>query len=101
MTVKLMARLAFASDLDDCDPDTAAEELRKAGYTVHRLPDDDRRRYHPLDDHIEVTIDGADDEKIIDAIRREVDGIADRYGGLCLEVGAIGQDYIPFDPKDF
>jgi transposase len=32
-----MALAVFSGDLNP-DPDAAAEELRRAGYTVHRLP---------------------------------------------------------------
>jgi len=94
VTTKLMARLVFDSN---SDPDIAAEELSKAGYTVHRMPDGDLRRYHLLDDHIEAVIAGSADDKIMDAVYREVEDIAHRNGGLCWEVCAIDSGYIPFE----
>src|SRR5262249_42919083 len=91
----IMALAVFSGDLNP-DPDTATDELRKAGYIVNRLPDNHPLLAHPLDDFIEATIEACDDEKVIDAIGREVDGIADRYGGLCMEVGTIDRSYVPF-----
>jgi len=55
MTERLMARLVFDSD---SDLDLPAEELRKAGYEVHRMPMRDLLRYHLDDDHIEAVITG-------------------------------------------
>jgi hypothetical protein len=92
---KLMAQVVFGGD--DSDPDAAAEEMRRLGYTVHRLPPNHPTLCHPLDDFIEVTIDAPDDaNRVTDIICREVEPIADRYGGLCMEVGAAGEDYYPF-----
>jgi hypothetical protein len=79
MAERLMARLVF--DLD-CDLDLPAGELRKAGYAVHRVPYSERLRYGWT-----MTIS-----------RRSSPGIADRYGGMCLEVCTIESDYIPFEP---
>jgi hypothetical protein len=57
---RLMALAVFSGDLNP-DPDAAAEELRRAGYTIHRLPSHHPILCHPLDDFIEVTIDAPDD----------------------------------------
>jgi hypothetical protein len=95
MTERLMARLVFDSD---SDLDLPAEELRKAGYEVHRMPMRDLLRYHLDDDHIEAVIAGPFADKIVDAVWREVEDIAHRYGGMCLEVCTIESDYIPFEP---
>ena len=78
MATRLMGGLVFCGGLEECDPDSAADELRKAAYTVHRLPANHAILCHPLDDFIEVTIEAHDDEKIIATIEREVDGIAQR-----------------------
>jgi hypothetical protein len=87
MAERLMARLVFDSDTD---LDLPAEELRKAGYEVHRVPIDD--------DQIEAVIAGPFEDKIVDAVWREVEDIAYRYGGMCFEVCTIESDYIPFEP---
>jgi hypothetical protein len=92
---RLLARVVFGGD--DSDPDAAAEELTKAGYTIHRIPDGDLRRYHTLDDHIEAVIAGSTDDKIMDAVWREVADIVDRCGGLLMDLGPIDSGYIPFD----
>ena len=99
--MRLMVYVAFGgcSDtpwLDPPDPDTAADELRRAGYEVHRMPANHPILLDDLDDHIEAVIEGTDDRKIIHATMREVDGIVDRYGGCVIEGGAIGPDYVPF-----
>src|SRR6516225_7268967 len=95
MTERLMARLVFDPD---SDLDLPAEELRKAGYEVHRVPYSERLRYGLDDDHIEAVIAGPFADKIVDAVWREVAAIADRYGGMLLEVCTIESDYIPFEP---
>jgi hypothetical protein len=99
--MRLMVYVAFGgcSDLphlEPPDPDTAADEMRRAGYEVHRMPANHPILCDDLDDHIEAVIGGADDDKIIDATMREVAGIVDRYGGCVIEGGAIGPDYVPF-----
>ena len=101
MTSRLMVYVAFGgcSDipgLEPPDPDSAADELCRAGYEVHRMPANHPILCDPLDDHIEAVIGGTDDYKIIDATMREVAGIVDRYGGCVIEGGAIGPDYVPF-----
>ncbi len=90
-----MAYIAFSGDCEP-DPDSAAEELRRAGYEVFRMPDKHPILVHPLDDHIECLIDGSDDLKIISAIMHEIDGIVDQHGGMCIECGPIAADYVPF-----
>jgi len=34
----------------------------------------------------------------VDAVWREVEDIAIRYGGMCFEVCTIESNYIPFEP---
>lgn len=109
MTTKLMAVVAFGGGLGDpeytndpeceieLDPERAAAELRQAGYDVFLLPDKySPRLAHPLDDFIEAVIEGPDDPKVIDAIMSEVNAIVEKYGGLCMECGRAGKDYVPF-----
>jgi hypothetical protein len=91
---KLMAYVAFGGGREP-DPDSPAEELRRAGYDVFRMPDRHPILAHPLDDHIECLIEGSDDSKIIDAIMGEIDGIVDQHG-MCIECGPIAADYVPF-----
>ena len=83
--MRLMVYVAFGgcSDLphlEPPDPDTAADELRRAGYVVHRMPTNHPILCDPLDDHIEAVIAGANDDRIIEAVMNEVSGIVDRYG---------------------
>jgi hypothetical protein len=94
MAAKLMARLVFDSD---SYPDLAAEELSTAGYTVHRMSAGDLRRYSLLDDHIEAVIAGSADDKIMDAVWREVEDIIRPYGGFLFEIRTIDSGYIPFE----
>src|SRR5262245_37782933 len=95
MTAKMMALVVFSGDASD--PDAAAEELRSAGYTIHRLPPNHPTLCHPLDDFIEVTIDTPDDtDRVTDILWYEVEPIAHHYGGVCMEVGRIGADHYPF-----
>ena len=109
MTTKLMASIAFGGALGDpdftnyidrdfeLDADFAADELRQAGYEVFLLPDKySAQLAHPLDDFIEAVILGPNDPKVIDAIMNEVDAIVGKYGGLCIECGPIGRNYVPF-----
>ena len=97
MTAKLMALLAFAGDSEGIDVDRAADELRRAGYTVHRLPDSIRRRISVSgDDFLEAHLEGSDDPKVVDAMEREVDAIARKYGWDCVESGPIERDHVPF-----
>jgi len=89
----LMAYIAFGCELA-YDADAAASELEQAGYTVHRLPWKFRRLLEiPGDDHMEAVIAGRDDEN---EIMQEVDTIAEKYGGMCLQCGPIDQEYQPF-----
>jgi hypothetical protein len=88
-----MAYIAFGCELA-YDADAAASELEQAGYTVHRLPWKFRRLLEiPGDDHMEAVIAGRDDEN---EIMQEVDTIAEKYGGMCLQCGPIDQEYQPF-----
>jgi hypothetical protein len=90
-----MVYVAFGGGSDP-DPDSAADELCQAGYEVHRMPANHPILCHPLDDHIEAVIAGANDDRIIEAAMNEVSGIVDRYGGAVIEWGVIGLDYVPF-----
>jgi hypothetical protein len=54
------------------------------------------RLAHPLDDFIEAVIEGSDDLKVIKAIMDEVEAIVRKYGGICMECGPVGKDYVPF-----
>jgi hypothetical protein len=109
MTIKLMATVAFGGGLGDpesanvperhydLDPELAAADLRQAGYEVSLLPDKYTGRLaHPLDHFIEAVILGPNEPKIIEAIADEVGRIVGKYGGLCIECGPIGRDYVPF-----
>jgi hypothetical protein len=109
MTTKLMVSVAFGGDLGDpeftydverdfcLDPDLAAAELRQAGYEVFLLPDKYAGRLaHPLDDFIEAVAVGTSEPKVIYAIMNEVEAIVSKYGGVCLECGPIGREYVPF-----
>jgi hypothetical protein len=109
MIRKLIASVAFSGGLGDpsftndverdfdLDPDIAADELRQAGYEVSLLPDKYTARLaHPLDNFIEAVIFGPNDPKVIGAIMDEVEAIVRKYGGVCLECGPIGRDYVPF-----
>lgn len=112
---RLMLRVAFGGEFGDpeyeltkakgeeweqiLDVDAAAAELRRAGYEVFRMPE----KYggllaHPLDDFIEAHthIEGADNDKVIDALWNEVDAIVSKFGGLCWECGPIEPDHVPF-----
>jgi len=95
--MKIMATIVFSGDLNP-DPDAAAVALRKAGYEVRRMPEKFRPTLaHPRDDFIEALIesDGSDD-KIVDAIWKEIDTIVDQYGALCPQCGFVAANYIPF-----
>lgn len=109
VTTRLMASIAFGGGLGDPEftddlerhtdfnPDLAAAELREAGYEVFLLPDKySIQLAHPLDQFIEAVIVGPDDAKVIDAISNEIETIVGKYGGLCIECGPIGRDYVPF-----
>jgi hypothetical protein len=91
---KFSALVAFGGDCDNVDPDQAADELRRAGYEVRRLPDKYRRLLdHPRDDFLEVIFPCVDDPKAINFVWKEIDRIANPYAGCCDECG-------PLDPDD-
>jgi hypothetical protein len=110
MMIKVWALVVFSGELDP-DPDAAAEELRHAGFEVHRLPKKYRALLdHELDDFVEATIDAPAglsppgltvtdfDAKILSATMREVGHIVSQYGGCCEECGPISTDeYRPFE----
>ena len=97
MNAKLMALIAFAGDDSELDVDRAADELRLAGYEVFRLPAKyGGRLLIPLDDFIEVHVEGPDDTKIIHAVMDEINAIVDPCGGCCMECGAIERDHVQF-----
>ena len=109
VTMNLMASVAFGGGFGDPEftndperhfdlaPDLAAAELRQAGYEVFLLSDKHTTRLaHPLDDFIEAIIPGPDDPEVIEAIANEVEAIVGKYGGLCIECGPIGREYVPF-----
>jgi hypothetical protein len=80
------------------DPDAAAVALCRAGFQVTRMPEKFRSSLaHPQDYFMETAINASDCEKIVDAIMDEIDAIVDRYGGLCVECGAIPSHYVPFE----
>jgi len=92
MTTRLMAYIAFGTEIE-YDADGAATELEQAGYEVHRLPEKFRRLLEiPGDDHMEVVITSDDENDVL----KEVDSIAEKYGGACCECGPIGPEYEPF-----
>ena len=109
MTTKLLVCVAFGGELGDpeftndlerdfdLNPDLAAAELRQAGYEVFLLPDKyNGRLAHPLDDFIEAVVVGPNDPKVIDALMNEVEAIVSKHGGVCVECGPIGREYVPF-----
>jgi hypothetical protein len=109
MTTKLLVCVAFGGELGDpeftndlerdfdLNPDLAAAELRQAGYEVFLLPDKYTGRLaHPLDDFIEAVVVGSNDPKVIDALMNEVEAIVSKHGGVCVECGPIGREYVPF-----
>jgi hypothetical protein len=44
---------------------------------------------HPLDDFLEVVIEGPNDFKIMDAIMDEITAIVWRFGGYCNSCGPL------------
>ena len=65
---------------------------------MYRLPDKYRRRIViPGDDFLEAHTEGSDDPRVINAMEKEVDAIADKFGGDCMEWGTIGQGHVPFE----
>jgi hypothetical protein len=91
----------FTNDPDNhhivLDVDLAADELRAAGYEVLRLPAKYALRLcHPLDDFIEVRWVGSDDEKVVNAMWKEIDRIVTKYGGYADMCGPMAPDHVPF-----
>jgi hypothetical protein len=104
--MRLLFTVCFSGDCPECDCGAAAEALRAAGFEVHHLPPTVHARIwglHPLDDYLEVIIDGPpgheptpETDKIMDVIWREIDGLVDRFAGTCLECRLINGSYEPF-----
>jgi hypothetical protein len=96
--VKIVGTIVFSGELHP-DPSDAAEALRMAGFEVTMMPEQFLFRLaHPEDYFMEASIEGIDDEKIVGAIKNEIDAIVDPYGGLCMEWGPIpSDDYVPFE----
>jgi hypothetical protein len=99
MQIRVVGHIAFCGTLDiPPDPDAAELALRRAGYTVARLPDRLRRRIRiPGDDFMQAYLDVAvaDEWKATSVIMDEINGIVDGYGGECLECGAEPLNYEP------
>lgn len=92
----LMVQIVFV-DCPALDIDGSVEALERAGYRVHRMPD----KYggtlgDPLDDFLEAVTEGRDDERVIRAMRDEVQAIVWPRGGDVVEWGPVGSDYRPF-----
>ena len=89
-----MTRIAFNGCKPVLDIEQAAADLRRVGYEVHRMPEEYRKRLDITpDDHVEAVIAGRDENEVW----KEIDGIAERHGGLCDEYpGPIGSEYEPF-----
>jgi hypothetical protein len=104
--VRIVGRLVFSGDLKP-NPDAAEAELRQAGFTVVRPSAKKQFRIAQLvlvagDDFSEVLVDvldDADDPKTIDTVKREIELVANKYGGTCMEYGVESCDYWP-DFKD-
>jgi hypothetical protein len=95
-----LATIAFSHDLDP-DPGAAFVALRRAGFEVTMMPEKFRSLLaHPEDDFMEVSIEGTDDDKVVDAIINEINTIVDCCGGLCFECGPIPSDRLPFEDFD-
>jgi hypothetical protein len=90
--MKVLAKIVF--DWDDDDTDSAVRELRRAGYAVYRESSEASwGRY----DFVEAIIDGSADDKVRDAIWKEVRGILNRNGGMLEETLMVDEDeYVPF-----
>jgi hypothetical protein len=84
--------------------DLAAAELARAGYTVHRMPQEqleDVRLDVPGDcDFLEAVIACSDDDKVINAIVDEVQSIVEKHEGLVTEWGPIEDGYVPFSDNE-
>jgi hypothetical protein len=93
----ILGWIAFSGDLDP-DPDAAAVDLRKAGFTIIRLPARFRPRlYHPRDDFLQAVIGGTitDEEKTVGAVMHELNAIVSDYGGDCSECEVLPLDEVP------
>jgi hypothetical protein len=103
--MKIMGLVAFSGDFDESDPDVAEIALRRASFTVTRLPAKFWNRLaHPVDDFIIAMIGGifTDEDKALGAIMDEINAIVHSYGGLCDEVEIVPPDYVPsFDDRWF
>jgi hypothetical protein len=106
--VRVVGHIVFSGDLDiPPDPDAAEIALRRAGYTVVRLPERLQSRVAvPGDDFVwaYVNVAIADQESLADAIvgviMDEINGIVDGHGGTCMECGAEPPDYEPASEFD-
>jgi len=95
--MKVLAKIVF--EWGDDDSDSAIEELRRAGYAVHRWsPEAGIDGYVDGYDFVEAIIDGSADDKIMDAIWHEVRSIVNRNGGLLEEILTVDEkEYVPFE----
>jgi hypothetical protein len=94
-----MAQICFGYNNEGLDVDGAAAALERAGFAVHRLPEEYRGLMQiPDDDFIEAVTTGrgeSDDE--MHDLWEEVDAIVGKFGGECTECpGPIGVEYTPF-----
>jgi hypothetical protein len=81
----IVGHIVFSGDLSP-NPDAAAIALRKAGYTVARMPERFRPRlYHPSDDFMLASTGGlvSDEYKVARAVIDEINAIVDGFGGTC------------------
>jgi hypothetical protein len=87
-----VAQVVFDGDLE-LDVDGAAVALRRAGYTVHRMPEKYRPYLpKPHDDSLEVITADCD----VFTIHDKIDNIVNRYGGGYLMCGPVEPRYEPF-----
>jgi hypothetical protein len=94
-----MVRIAFNSYFSECDPDAAALALRKAGFTVRRMPvrlQTQLPALHPLDDFMFVSAGRAPvSRKGLSAVVDEVNSIVNRYAGLCHKGEVVPVAFTP------
>jgi len=102
--MKIVGHIVFSGDFDDPpDADAAEIELRKAGYTVVRMPERFRPLLcHPLDYVMQAIAEGAisDEDKVLRAVMDEIDHIVDGHGGTCMGGGFKAPDYDPSSEFD-
>jgi hypothetical protein len=102
--MKIVGHIVFSGDLDDPpDPDAAEIELRKAGYTIARMPERFRPLlYHPLDYFVQAIAEGvvSDEDKVVRAVMDEINHIVNGHGGNCMEGGFEAPDYDPSSEFD-